>query len=46
MAEKPVIRHEAVAPRPKIRDEDPSKFLGPPKMIIQAFRHEKDRIKV
>jgi len=46
MSEKPIVRHEVNLEKPKHRDEDPSKFLGPPKMIIRAFKHEKDRIQV
>lgn len=44
MSEKPIVRHEINLEKPKHRDEDPAKFLGPPKMIIRAFKHEKDRI--
>jgi len=46
MSEKPIVRHEINLEKPKHRDEDPAKFLGPPKMIIRAFKHEKDRIQV
>lgn len=46
MSEKPIVRHEVNLEKPKHRDEDPSRFLGPPKMIIRAFKHEKDRIQV
>lgn len=46
MAEKPIMTHDFVPPVVKIRDEDPSKFMGPSNVIIRSFKHEKDRIKV
>jgi len=45
MAEKPVVNHDFVPAVVKIRDEDPSKFLGPSSIAIRTFKHEKDRIK-
>ena len=46
MAEKPIMTHDFVPPVVKIRDEDPSRFLGPPSIVVRSFKHEKDRIKV
>lgn len=45
MAEKPLVTHDFVPAVQKIRDEDPSRFLGPSSVIIRSFKHEKDRIK-
>ena len=46
MGEKPIVNHDFIPPVVKIRDEDPSKFLGGPSLIIRSFKHERDRIKV
>lgn len=46
MAEKPILTHDFVPPVVKIRDEDPSKFLGAPSIAVRSFKNEKDRIKV
>ena len=46
MADKPIVTHDFVAPLIHIRDEEPSKFLGPSSVILRSFKHEKDRIKV
>ncbi len=46
MSEKPIVKHDFIPQVAKIRDEDPSKFLGGPSLVIRSFKHEKDRIKV
>ena len=46
MADKPIITHDFVPAVVNIREEDPSRFLGGPSLVIRAFKHEKDRIKV
>ena len=46
MADKPIIAHDFIPPVVNIREEDPSRFLGGPSLVIRSFKHEKDRIKV
>ncbi len=46
MADKPIITHDFVPAVVNIREEDPSRFLGGPSLVIRSFKHEKDRIKV
>lgn len=47
MIENPVVLNMYSGPRYyKIREEDPSKFLGDPQIYVTGFKHEKDRIKM
>jgi hypothetical protein len=46
MGEKPIITHDVSPQGFRIREEDPSKFIGPATIAIKSFKHEKDRIRV
>jgi len=45
MIDHPVITHDIPKEAVKLRNEDPSKFLGSPIIKIKSFKNEKDRIR-
>ncbi len=46
MVEHPIITRDSGVDTYKIREEEPSKFIGPPSLAFHNFKNERLRIEV